>query len=45
MDNNLQKGLDEREIEVSIDERMEIHYLPKVISNSLNRNTDGLGEK
>jgi hypothetical protein len=31
--------------EVSMEERMEIMYLPKVISNSLNKNTDGLGEK
>lgn len=28
--------------EISIDER---YYLPKVISNSLDRNTKGLGEK
>ena len=31
--------------EVSIDERMEMSYLPKVVSNSLNKNTEGLGEK
>lgn len=31
--------------EVSIDERMEMSYLPKVVSNSLDRKTDGLGEK
>jgi hypothetical protein len=45
MDNNLQKGLDGEEIEVSMEERMEMAYLPKVIGNSLNKNTDGLGEK
>lgn len=31
--------------EISIDERMEIFYTPKVISNSLNKNTEGLGDK
>ena len=41
---NKQYG-DEDTKEISIDERMEMSYLPKVISNSLNKNTEGLGEK
>ena len=31
--------------EVSIDERMECHYLPKIINHSIDKNTEGLGEK
>lgn len=35
----------ERNSEISLSERMEIEYLPKVVSKSLDKNTKGLGEK
>lgn len=44
MNNEQNKRYDDTE-EVSIDERMEMGYLPRVVSNSLNKNTDGLGDK
>lgn len=44
MNNEQNKRYNDTE-EVSIDERMEIPYLPKIVSNSIDRNTEGLGEK